>query len=279
MSLFRPGPVPEGYRVARPLWPNLNSAELPLPALEPVAPAIPAPAQAPDALNQARLQAAELLQHAAVEAEAAAEAARREGYEVGRQEGLAAGHEELNALRQQVQLEAENLRLQVELERQTLEAERRKVRDGAEEEARAIIARATDEAGRMLAEARAEQQRRLDEAQRALVDLAVAAAVRLVQGQLAIEPEAIVQMVGAGLRRLKETDCTVRVNPEDLPLLDAQRWTLERELGAGLLRLQPDPLMARGSFVVTSPQGQIDARPEAQATRLRTALGAALGDD
>ncbi|HWI65933.1 MAG TPA: FliH/SctL family protein [Symbiobacteriaceae bacterium] len=276
MSLFKPGQMPPGVSIQRPAWIKLEAAALPaevLPAAAPVA------AAAPDVnvLDEARLQAAQILQDAAVEAELALEEARNQGFEEGRRLGLQAAEEELAPQRQQVEELVGSARSQADLIRQAAEAQARARLADAEAQARGIVLAAREEAAQILEAARAEQGRRILEAQDAVVELAVAAAVRLVQGHLALQPGSVVGMVAAGLRRLKDTECTVRVSPQDLPLLEAQRSALERELGAGLLRLQPDAGLSQGSYIVNSTQGTIDARIEAQEQAMRSALGAALG--
>lgn len=287
MSLFRPGPVPAGVEVKKPAWPTFAPNRQAAASVQPPPtqgnlaqapePAVIYTSQAETELNEARLEAARILQEAAEEASKAYVAAQEEGFEFGRQQGVEAGKADLEALRAQAQLELENARLQAENIRQQAEASAKLLRLEAEKEAQAIIAAAREEARRIADDARIEMSRRLDESQAALVDLAVAAAMRLVQGHLALQPQAIVQMVSFGLRRLKDTNCTVRISPDDLPLLEAQRSLLERELGAGLMQMTPDPSLTRGSYIITSPQGQIDGTLEHQAERIQAALNAALG--
>ncbi len=298
MSLFKPGRLPPGVRVSSPNWPRLE--RVPPQSAEPSGgqhqpEADRKPPQPPESnlqaeaekariLREARFEAARILQEAAEEAEQAVEAARREGYEAGRQEGLARATEEMNAQRQQLEAERqqlqareEQMRAEVEALRKQVETEGRAIRAEAEAEAQRILAKAREEAAAILEEGRREQHRRLDEAQDALVELAVAAAMRLVQGHLAIRPDSVVNMIAAGLRMLKEHDCTVRVHPEDLPLLEAQRSTLEREMGGGRIQFQPDESLNRGDYVISSPVGQVDGRVERQVGYLRTALKAAMG--
>lgn len=260
----------------KPVWPSFNPAHH-------VAAAQAAPVDRsrrhlydPD-LNHARLEAAQLLQDAATQAEEAVESARAEGFEQGRQEGLEAGRAEIETMRKQAQLELENARLQAENIRQAAESDAKLLRLEADKESQAILAAAKEEARRIVEEGRLEATRRLDESHEALVDLAVAAATRLVQGHLALQPQSIVTMVATGLRRLKDTHCTVRIHPDDLPLLEAQRSTLERELGAGSVQISGDPSLQRGGYMVNSTHGQIDGTLENQAERIQAALHAALG--
>lgn len=282
MSSFKPGPISQWAVVERPVWPELDAAAWsPPPADESLQgrlnPEGGAGMASNQALTEAQLQAAQILEEAAAQAEAALAATRKQGLEQGHREGLAAGQAELEQQRQQSLQLMENARVQADLTRKAAEAEVKAQLASTEAQAQAILANASAEAATILAEARREQHRRLDEAQDALVNLAVAAAVRLVQGHLALQPSAVVAMVAAGLRRLKDTNCSVRVSPGDLPLLEAQRSILERELGAGLLQLQPDHSLSQGSYLLGSPQGQIDARIEQQALHMHTALNVALG--
>lgn len=291
MSLFRAGLLPAGVVVGAPVWQNLQShrtgkpgaaeepeAEVSPAVLAPLAGAVPSPGEDPDAiLNEARLQAAEILQHAAAEVEEAIKSARQEGFEAGRQEGLAAGQAELESQRQAAQFALEKAQLEAESLRREAEADARAIRAEAEAERQRLLTEAREEAARLAEEARAQRASYLDAARDAVVELAVAAAARLVQGQLALQPEAVVNMVAAGLRRLRDSDCTVRLCPADLPLVTAQRAQLERELGEGHLTLQADQSLSPGSYLIHSPQGSIDGTLEAQTGRLREAMTAALG--
>lgn len=263
-------PSAPGVEVGQPLAPGLLPTES--------YPALP-DTRAEDALNDARMEASRILSDAAQQAEAAQEEAYKQGYETGRQEGIEAGKADLELLRRQAELEVEKAQIQADSIRQMAEVEVRAIKAEAEAQAQAMLAKAREEAEAILEEARRQQHQRLDDAQQALVDLAVTAAMRLVQGHLALQPSSVVAMVGAGLKRLKDTNCTVRVHPQDLPLLEAQRSTLERELGAGALQLQPDVGISQGSYMLSSPQGGIDGRLETQSAQLKAALQVALGGE
>lgn len=283
MSLYRPGTTPTGPPVSKPSWPVLDTLLTAPLALERERRPLrfgEAVREEPDRLLQdAHLQAARLLQAAAAESETALAQARQQGYEQGEQEGLAAARAQMAGFQQQAEAEIERARGQAELIRQAAESDARALRAEAESAAHGLLSQARAESAELMAQARRQQQQMLADAQASLVDLAVASAVRLVQGQLAIRPASVVAMVAAGLKRLRDTDCTVRVSPQDLPLLEAQRSTLERELGSGLLKLAHDPSLHQGSYVVSSPHGQVDAQMEQQAVQLRSALTAALGGE
>lgn len=278
MISFRPGPVPHGVSVGAPAWPDLRAA------VQPAAPhrsslPVPAAAKLSDPVTEARLEAARILQEAAAEAELAMAEARQQGFATGRQEGLAAAATEVSGQVQVAQQEADRAKTQAALLMEAAEAGARARRAEAEAEAQVLLAQAREKAEALLHEAGAEQNRQLEAAHHALVELAVAAAVRLVQGHLTVQPHAIAAMVASGLRRLKDTHCTVRTRPQDLPLLEAQRGALERELGAGLLVIKPDSSLSVGSYMIDSPRGHIDATLEQQSVGLRAALVEAMGGE
>lgn len=286
MSLFRAGSVPKGVSVAHPVWQTLQPLRIVggsqgqpsfaqnLPSAAPTGTLLE---QRDAILQQARMQAADILQQAAGEVEAAVAAARQEAFLAGRQEGAAAATAEVEAQRQAARFALEKAELQADTVRQAAEADARAIRAEAEAERQRLLSQARAEAAKLLADARAERDRFLEESRDAVVDLAVTAASRLVQGHLALEPSAVVAMVAAGLRRMRDADCTVRISPQDLPLLTAQRSQLERELGSGTLQLQADAGLTPGSHLIQSQQGSIDATLEAQSVRLREAMAAALG--
>ena len=278
MSSSRPGLVPLGVTVKAPSWPNLLPTA-PARAVQPEqlsSAGKSAPSLGHDeVLQHAHMKAAEILQQAAADADAAVEAARKEGYAAG----VASGLEQAEAKRLQAERALESARAEADSLRRAAEADARAMRAEAEVERQSLLARVREEATGLLEQARVEQRELLDAAQAAVVDLAVTAAMRLVQGHLAVQPAAVVAMVGAGLRRLKDSHCMVRLSPQDLPLLHAQRAVLERELGSGSLKLQPDGSLQQGGFLIHSPNGVIDATEEQRSASLRSALNVALGGD
>lgn len=286
MSIFKGGKAGGGVPVERPAWPRFSRTELSMVEREEMEVAAASFAQsaalqpaAEDVLRQARLEAAQILQEAASEAESAVNAARQEGFEAGLQEGMAAAQSETDGTRAEAREELAKAREEAESIRTGAAEQVAGLMAEAEARIQAMLAQAQEQAEALLAEAYQEQARRLDIAREALADLAVAAAMRLVQGQLAVSPESVVAMVAAGLSKLKDTHCTVRVSPADLPLLEAERPLLERELATGTLQVQPDKGLQPGSFLISSPSGQIDGRLEKQEEALESALQGELGGD
>jgi flagellar assembly protein FliH/type III secretion protein L len=138
-------------------------------------------------------------------------------------------------------------------------------RDAREE----TIAKVTAE---LLAERLSEEERverRLDRT----VDLAVLLAERLVGEALAVDPARIAALArGAlvearGARRVRIEAC-----PADLPALEA----MLASLGAGVATVEASADLARGSLVVHTELGRVDARLAPQLARLAPALREAL---
>jgi flagellar assembly protein FliH/type III secretion protein L len=138
-------------------------------------------------------------------------------------------------------------------------------RDAREE----AIARVTAEhlAERLSEEERVE--RHLDRT----IDLAVLLAERLVGEALAVDPARITALArGAlvearGARRLRIEAC-----PDDLPALEA----MLASLGASVATVEASADLARGSLVVHTELGRVDARLAPQLARLAPALREAL---
>jgi type III secretion protein L len=141
--------------------------------------------------------------------------------------------------------------------------------DAAKDAREAEIARVSAEllASRMTEEKRAERE--LDR----IVQVSVLLAERLVGDALRIEPERIAAIAAEAL---KETRGARRVRieacAEDVPTLQ----TLVAQLGLDVAETAGAPELRRGSLVVHTDLGRVDARLEPQLTRLADALREAL---
>jgi type III secretion protein L len=105
-----------------------------------------------------------------------------------------------------------------------------------------------------------------------LIEVAVLLAERLVGESLRVEPTRIAELAAAALQEARGARrVRIDASPEDVaPLGDA--------LGAigQSADVQPDPTLPRGSLVVHTDLGRIDARLQPQLTRLAEALREAL---
>jgi flagellar assembly protein FliH len=115
--------------------------------------------------------------------------------------------------------------------------------------------------------------------EREAVELAVAVAEKVVAGALAVEPERVLDVVRGALRRLAERRrVTVLVHPDDLELVRSAAPGFAGELG-GIehCEVQAERRLTRGSAVVRTDEGQIDASVETQLARARELVEAELG--
>lgn len=119
---------------------------------------------------------------------------------------------------------------------------------------------------------RAEDERRAERELERVIELATLLAERLVGEAIRVEPARVTELAAAALRETRGAR-RVRIDaaPEDVPALtDA--------LGAigHAAEIHPDVRLTRGSLVVHTDLGAIDARLEPQLTRLAAALREAL---
>jgi flagellar biosynthesis/type III secretory pathway protein FliH len=111
---------------------------------------------------------------------------------------------------------------------------------------------------------RADCLRQQEHLEQQCVDI-VAAAIGQIAGPLLATREAAVGAVSAALGKVKAAaELTVRVNPGDVSLLEAQRAELAAVTAATALRLLPDPQVALGGCLIESSIGTLDARFELQ---------------
>jgi flagellar assembly protein FliH len=109
-------------------------------------------------------------------------------------------------------------------------------------------------------------------------DLAILVAEQIAAGAFAVEPNRIVDLTRAALRRLADRHhVTVLVNPDDLELLADAVQTLQSELG-GIehLDVQADRRIERGGAIAQTAYGEIDATIGAQLKAAREIVEAAL---
>lgn len=190
------------------------------------------------------------------------------------------------------------------------QAERRRLIDTATEEGFAAGERAGKELGyieggeRGLDDARAEHGARLEEvgarwtkaldafealresmlmqAKTDALALALRLAERITKRVVAADPKVASAQMAAALELIgRPTRLTVRTHPDDLEETTREAKTLATRLAAARhLEVIPDPALTRGSIIVSSDRGVIDATIETQLERVCEALlpgrGAAL---
>jgi flagellar assembly protein FliH len=106
-------------------------------------------------------------------------------------------------------------------------------------------------------------------------------AEQMVGGTFAVQPERIVEVTRAALRRLADRHrVTVLVNPEDLELVAGAVQALQSELG-GIehLDVQADRRIERGGAIAQTAYGEIDATIGAQMEAARELVESAVSGD
>ena len=147
-----------------------------------------------------------------------------------------------------------------------------------------VAATAAREAGREAREAetarlaagflalREEDARRLERDADRLVELAVLLAERLVGEAIRVEPARIAELAAAAIEEARGArEVTIDASPDDVTALEASLALVGQRAV-----VRPDDTLARGSLVVHTDLGHIDARLEPQLARLAIALREAL---
>ena len=107
-----------------------------------------------------------------------------------------------------------------------------------------------------------------------VVELAFQISEKILAREIQTQPEAIIDSVRAGLRKIVNAEeITLRVNPEDMKVLESVQDELSKDLSKGHpLRLQSDPSVNRGGCVFETENGILDGQLDSQLNRLRTLL-------
>ena len=164
--------------------------------------------------------------------------------------------------------------------------------DQARRQADALLADARQEAKRLRAEAiqegRAEgleqllsqmaQTRReytevVEAAEQDMLDLAFRLARRIVGRTVELEPTTVREMVAGVLRHARgKRDIEVRVNPQDLDVLESARETMADQVDGVPVHFEADGQLERGSCVIHTESGRVDGRIDTRLETLRRAL-------
>jgi flagellar assembly protein FliH len=110
------------------------------------------------------------------------------------------------------------------------------------------------------------------------IELALALAAKILAGALQARPELVVEVVQGALRRLSDRRrITVVVNPGDLDTVTPALGDLHGHAsGIEHYDLQVDPRVTRGSAIVRTAEGEVDASVETQLERAREVVLAEL---
>ncbi|QNN21452.1 hypothetical protein HED60_03915 [Planctomycetales bacterium ZRK34] len=126
----------------------------------------------------------------------------------------------------------------------------------------------------------ADRRTMLIEARQSLLTLAIQMAEKIVRRVPEVDPSIVVDQVAEAVAYVaRPCDVTVRIHPEDRPLLDDAMPALVRQLGqVEHAALVDDDMIQRGGCVVTYGQGRIDATLNTQLDRLVDTLMPKHGD-
>jgi len=119
-----------------------------------------------------------------------------------------------------------------------------------------------------------ERQRLLAEAEGEIVDLAIAIAQRVVNAAIDVKPEYVVDVCRGAMRKAFQRETlVVRAHPDDLEMLRAAGPQLAEELG-GVQHLEfiEERRVNRGSLIVRTPAGEIDATFEGKTDKIVDSL-------
>lgn len=159
--------------------------------------------------------------------------------------------------------EAEELR-----ERAAREAE--ELREAAYQEG---LESALAELNHVLLEAHERRDAALSGAERDVLRLAVKLAEKIIGREIERDDAALADIVSAALRHARQQESlTVRVNPADLPRVQAHRERLDPSGRARFIDLVADPRVAHGGCVIEGESGTVDARLDTQLRVLERAL-------
>ncbi len=161
-------------------------------------------------------------------------------------------------------------------------SEARALREQAEQQAESIRERAREqgrrqgraEAAALVARAAAARDRALAEAEKQMVEIALAAARRIVGEQLRVHPESIVSVVAPLLERARlARRIRIRVSPPDEEALRQALSALQEHAGLQCApSIEPDESIEQGGCVLETDVGLFDARIEVQIEALGRAL-------
>jgi flagellar assembly protein FliH len=126
----------------------------------------------------------------------------------------------------------------------------------------------------LIREIRASREAWLKDADEPIAALALAIARKVLHEQSDLLQQAIVEQTRQALERVRGAGpVTVRVNPDDVAILQQQREALTALYEGPLpLHVEADARISRGGCLVETPERVVDARIETQLARIAEAL-------
>jgi type III secretion protein L len=154
--------------------------------------------------------------------------------------------------------------------RERAEREAHELREAAYQEG---LESALAELNHILLEAHERRDSALSGAERDVLRLAVKLAEKIIGREIERDDAALADIVSAALRHARQQESlTVRVNPADLPRVQAHRERLDPSGRARFIDLVADPRVGHGGCVIEGESGTVDARLDTQLRVLERAL-------
>jgi type III secretion protein L len=148
--------------------------------------------------------------------------------------------------------------------------EARELHQAAYEEGREA---ALYELNQLLLEAHERRESAFAGAERDVLRLAVKLAEKIIGREIERDDAALAGLVSAALRHARQQEAlTVRVNPADLPCVEAHRHRLDPSGRARFIDLVPDPRVGHGGCIIEGESGTVDAWLDTQLRVLERAL-------
>lgn len=126
-----------------------------------------------------------------------------------------------------------------------------------------------------------ERDRFFEQIEPQVVKLSVEIAEKILRHEISIDPEAVLGMVKAALRQLRDRETVrLRINPADREMVMAGRQALTESMdGVRTIEIVEDRRVDRGGCIAESADGSIDARIASQLSEVMRVLQEAGGHD
>ena len=213
--------------------------------------------QAEAILDAAHADAARVTREARIDAEHVNKGASQAGHEEGHAQGLKAGFEE------------------------GLEAGQKEGFDAAQATHSAELASLNDAWREALNEWQAQREMQCEEGRRDLLRLALGIAERIVMSMPKHDAEVAQRQVDTSIALLLDrTELRIRVNPADTAMLEEHLpMMLEAMNGASKASIESDESISRGGCIISTPDGDVDARLEGQLSHIARTLFPELSEE
>lgn len=178
--------------------------------------------------------------------------------------------------KQVVEAREDAARIVAEARRTAAEIAERTAREAVELRREALEAgreQASGEFTETLAATFEKRDRTLREIEPDVLRLSIKIAEKIVGRELQTDRKAIADMVATALRNVRQQErLIVRVNPNDFPIVEEFKASLNQAGRATFLDFEPDPKIATGGCIIESEVGTVDARLETQLKILERSL-------